>query len=266
MEASWIARGMRPPAWATVTPAILPGHDERRGRRVVALIRQAIRQAGYPEDLALHADLEWRGVGFWPGTEPAGRYACPEKLGRFSRVHLRITWRDRAGRSTSPAPSASAAGGSAGSACSRPPDERCPRVAWREHSGARDRDADVPWQFGPYFPRPGPLVLRNPPAANRERASKLRGVRDPCKSARPNASRRSPRQGDRIGWRAPRGSRKMASIRRLDRQIGRRGYSVASSHGPIEVDSGSATSSGSSSWPARSSAPRRIARRPRTWP
>jgi len=38
------------------------------------------------------------GVGFWPGTDLAVRYNHPEKLRRFRRVHVRITWRDSAGK------------------------------------------------------------------------------------------------------------------------------------------------------------------------
>jgi CRISPR-associated protein Csb2 len=112
--------------WATVTPVILPGYDDRRGYRkrlfpksgsdgpplaaqeqkelldkldgrIDYLLRKAIRQAGYSDALAEHAEIEWRNVGFWPGTEFASRYDFPSKLRRFRRLHVRITWRDSAG-------------------------------------------------------------------------------------------------------------------------------------------------------------------------
>lgn len=110
--------------WATVTPVILPGHDDRRGyrrrlfgkadgapldsgeqrellskldRRIDHLLRKAIRQVGYSNELAEHAEIEWRNVGFWPGTELATHYQFPNKLRRFRRLHVRITWRDSAG-------------------------------------------------------------------------------------------------------------------------------------------------------------------------
>ncbi|MGO9596492.1 MAG: type I-U CRISPR-associated protein Csb2 [Isosphaeraceae bacterium] len=115
------------PIWATVTPVILPGYDDPRklrrrlfaqtepqgsgdgvqgkkdllaklDRRIDHLIRKAIRQAGYSEELARFAEIEWRGVGFWPGTDLAVRYNYPEKLRRFRRVHVRLTWRDSTGR------------------------------------------------------------------------------------------------------------------------------------------------------------------------
>ena len=115
--------------WTTVTPMILPGHDDRGGYRrrmspqaddghasgspptagqqrdwlakldvrTDALLRRAIRQAGYPVELAAHAALDWRSGGFLPGTVPASRYSVPQKLRRFRRLHVRIAWRDAAG-------------------------------------------------------------------------------------------------------------------------------------------------------------------------
>ncbi len=105
--------------WATVTPVILPGFDDPRGlrrrlgrsssasvegstqsileklnKRIDDLLRKAIRQAGYPELLAQNAEIEWRSVGFWPGTEHANRYDPPNHLERFRRLHVRLTWRD----------------------------------------------------------------------------------------------------------------------------------------------------------------------------
>ena len=117
------------PVWTTVTPMILPGHDDRGGyrrrmspqvdddhaagspptpeqqrewlskldARTDALLRRAIRQAGYPAELAAHAALDWRGGGFLPGVVPASKYSVPQKLRRFRRLHVRIAWRDAAG-------------------------------------------------------------------------------------------------------------------------------------------------------------------------
>ncbi|MGP0067684.1 MAG: type I-U CRISPR-associated protein Csb2 [Isosphaeraceae bacterium] len=111
--------------WATVTPMILPGYDDPRklrvrlstrpdsgrrpldgteqkalldrlDRRIEFLLRKAIRQAGYSDELAQHAEIQWRPVGFWPGTELATNYQFPDKLRRFRRLHVRITWRDSA--------------------------------------------------------------------------------------------------------------------------------------------------------------------------
>lgn len=102
--------------WSTVTPVVLPGHDEadprtvsRRRRlapdeaarrrvheqaeqRTETLLRRAFAQAGWPRELVNSAELEWRWVGFRPGVEPTGRYQVPERLARFPRYHVRVRW------------------------------------------------------------------------------------------------------------------------------------------------------------------------------
>ncbi len=102
--------------WATVTPVVLPGYDDpahyrrrlKRGTnseaqqrllehlhdRIDVLLRKAIVQAGFSRMLADNATIEWRKAGFWRGTEFADRYGVPDHLKRFSRYHVRITWRD----------------------------------------------------------------------------------------------------------------------------------------------------------------------------
>ena len=112
--------------WATVTPVVLPGHDNPRklrralspndaiaakpldaeqqrrllstlNRRTDFLLRKAIRHAGFPDELAKYAEIDWSGSGFWPGTDLAARYAIPAVLRRFRRLHVRISWRDADG-------------------------------------------------------------------------------------------------------------------------------------------------------------------------
>ncbi|HUY35662.1 MAG TPA: type I-U CRISPR-associated protein Csb2 [Pirellulales bacterium] len=113
-------------AWATVTPVILPGYDDPRkyrgrlfpktamngahvtsqeqqellgrlDKRIDYLLRKAIRQAGYSDELARNAEIQWRNGGFWPGTALATRYAFPNQLRRFRRLHVRIIWRNGEG-------------------------------------------------------------------------------------------------------------------------------------------------------------------------
>ncbi|HLK12288.1 MAG TPA: type I-U CRISPR-associated protein Csb2 [Candidatus Binatia bacterium] len=119
-----VGRYTRPASeWATVTPVVLPGYDDpahyrrrlrsgadgspsrqqrellaRLDARIDGLLRKAIRQAGFSPTLAEHALLEWRSVGFWPGTERADRYGVPDHLRRFPRYHVRVGWRDAAGQ------------------------------------------------------------------------------------------------------------------------------------------------------------------------
>lgn len=103
-------------SWATVTPVVLPGYDdpahyrrrlkhgtnaeeqkqllEKLDHRIDGLLRKAIAQAGFSKVLADYAQLEWRKVGFWAGTDLADRYGVPDHLRRFPRLHVRLCWRD----------------------------------------------------------------------------------------------------------------------------------------------------------------------------
>lgn len=106
--------------WASVSPVVLPGHDDPRHyrkrlaapdigvqeqrrlldalhHRVEKLLRKAIWDAGFPDNLAAHAGLDWREAGFWPGTEKARNYTVPDHLIRFPRLHVRLRWRDALG-------------------------------------------------------------------------------------------------------------------------------------------------------------------------
>jgi CRISPR-associated protein Csb2 len=103
--------------WATVTPVVLPGYDDpdhyrirlregeiganeqkrlldRIAQRIDGLLRKAIMHCGLSQALAEHASIEWRGNAFWPGSELASRYAVPDHLRRFPRLHVKISWRD----------------------------------------------------------------------------------------------------------------------------------------------------------------------------
>lgn len=107
--------------WGSVSPVVLPGYDdpahyrrrlakggvsaqeqsrllEALHRRIEKLLRKAIGDAGFPEELALHTDLDWRDAGFWPGTERARSYMVPDHLTRFPRLHVRLRWRNANGQ------------------------------------------------------------------------------------------------------------------------------------------------------------------------
>jgi CRISPR-associated protein Csb2 len=76
--------------WSTVTPVVLPGHDDRDPRKAEALLRKAMVQAGLPPELvSATTDLEWRGVGFRPGLEMASRYQRPKPL-HGPMYHVRV--------------------------------------------------------------------------------------------------------------------------------------------------------------------------------
>lgn len=105
--------------WTSVTPVVLPGYDDqgkyrqrlknctdaaeqkrllnRLENRIEELLRKSIVQAGFPQILANHAELEWRRTGFLAGVDPVQRYGVPDHLNRFPRFHVLIRWRDEKG-------------------------------------------------------------------------------------------------------------------------------------------------------------------------
>lgn len=108
--------------WATVTPVILPGYDDPRklrqrlsknpsltageknalvaklDQRIDSLMRKALRQAGYSDLIARYAVIEWRGSGYFPGTDLASRYMTGDQHRRFRKLHVRIQFRDEHGQ------------------------------------------------------------------------------------------------------------------------------------------------------------------------
>lgn len=105
--------------WTTVTPVVLPGHDDPRklrrrlndeskpcsvqekeqiirklDARTDHLLRKAFLNAGIPKPLVENADLQWRATGFLPGADLASRYSVPDQCRRFRRLHVRVFWRE----------------------------------------------------------------------------------------------------------------------------------------------------------------------------
>lgn len=99
--------------WATVTPMVLPGHDDPGGlrerlrkakgeeqklllarlmKRREGLVRKALRHSGVGDELAFSAQIETRETGFVAGVEKASRYAVPSHLAQSPRLHVRLTW------------------------------------------------------------------------------------------------------------------------------------------------------------------------------
>jgi CRISPR-associated protein Csb2 len=76
--------------WSTVTPVILPGHDNRD--RTEQLLRRTLEQVGFPPRLLHEAVLEWRREGFRSGVDLARRYCVGSHHERLPRYHVRLTW------------------------------------------------------------------------------------------------------------------------------------------------------------------------------
>lgn len=80
-------------AWSSVTPVILPGHDDHDSRRKApALFLKAVEQAGIPR--AAVAELQLRKAPFWPGSQHPRQYRRPGYLKHFPAWHAFIRFRE----------------------------------------------------------------------------------------------------------------------------------------------------------------------------
>lgn len=87
-QSDWVLRQYvgESAVWSTVTPVILPGHDDGAAAKAERLLVRAFAQAGLPEPV----ELEWRRVGYRAGLEPADRYTVPDQLSTYPRYHARV--------------------------------------------------------------------------------------------------------------------------------------------------------------------------------
>ena len=81
--------------WASVTPVLLPGHNERRQddaskslARATALVNKSLQQAGITQP----ATFEINRVPYWRGTRHVRDYHPREKLQHCPRFHVQITF------------------------------------------------------------------------------------------------------------------------------------------------------------------------------
>lgn len=86
--------------WTSVTPVVLPGRDDRKGKKTEKLLRKALLQAGFSEKLVSNAILDWRPIGFLPGVEHVARHnrsKVPDHLHQYPKFHVKVTWCDDQG-------------------------------------------------------------------------------------------------------------------------------------------------------------------------
>jgi CRISPR-associated protein Csb2 len=75
--------------WGSVTPLVLPGHDDYRTRKAHALVLKALAQAGYATPVTeIHLQRE----PVFPGAEMAHAYRPPAYLKDYPRTHAIITF------------------------------------------------------------------------------------------------------------------------------------------------------------------------------
>ena len=94
-RSDWVLRRYVEPAttWTTVTPVVLPGHDDRDPEKGHALLMKAFLHAGFSNQVLEQTSLEFRKVGFLPGVDLADRYALPQRPKvKGPRYHVRIVF------------------------------------------------------------------------------------------------------------------------------------------------------------------------------
>ncbi len=75
--------------WGSVTPLVLPGHDDRRHGKAYPLVLKALAQAGYTTPaVEVHIQRE----PIFAGAELAIRYRVPEYLQQLPRLHAIVTF------------------------------------------------------------------------------------------------------------------------------------------------------------------------------
>lgn len=84
-------------SWATFTPVILPGHDDRKPAKTQRLIQKALAQSGIEQG----CEFEWSAFSSFPKSYSAhkydhnkqpGGYIRPDHLLNQTAVHLRLTF------------------------------------------------------------------------------------------------------------------------------------------------------------------------------
>ena len=84
--------------WASVTPVILPGHDDRKPEKTIGLIKRAFVQSG----IAQTCEFTWSAVPNFPNCLSAHKYDHdgrrvgyfrPKYLEDLTAVHIRITFK-----------------------------------------------------------------------------------------------------------------------------------------------------------------------------
>lgn len=77
--------------WGSVTPVVLPGHDDYRLRKARGLILKSLKQAGYTTPIE---EICLRNGPIFPGAEMAHTYRVPAYLKGFTLIHVVLTFSD----------------------------------------------------------------------------------------------------------------------------------------------------------------------------
>ena len=77
--------------WSTITPVILPGHDDCKHKKAERLIIKAIMQAGIAFDAI--EDLTLQKAPFWSGSHHARLYRRPAHMAQLPGWHVHLRFR-----------------------------------------------------------------------------------------------------------------------------------------------------------------------------
>lgn len=80
------------PSWSSVTPVILPGHDDHDPKKKAPrLFLKAVEQAGLPP--AAVEDFHIRKAPYWPGSQHPEQYRRPDYLEHLPAWHVWVRFR-----------------------------------------------------------------------------------------------------------------------------------------------------------------------------
>jgi CRISPR-associated protein Csb2 len=78
--------------WASVTPVVVPGHDDGKRSKAEGLLGAALEHAGIPESAV--TDIVLRKAPFWPGAEHPRCYFLPDYLRGNGTWHVYLAFRE----------------------------------------------------------------------------------------------------------------------------------------------------------------------------
>ena len=77
--------------WLSVTPVVLPGHDDGKYHKALKLLRKSLEDARIPESIV--QDVRLQKAPFWPGSAHPKAYFMPEYIRRYSAWHALIKFK-----------------------------------------------------------------------------------------------------------------------------------------------------------------------------
>ena len=77
--------------WLSVTPVVLPGHDDSKYHKALKLLRKSLEDARIPESIV--QDVRLQKAPFWPGSAHPTAYFMPAYVRHYSAWHALIKFK-----------------------------------------------------------------------------------------------------------------------------------------------------------------------------